>query len=531
MDLALYNNEECSLAAENLAQHVNGKEMFSLQAQSGALGIPITEDLSKKNCRQSYYKDCVFDFTKCQSTGFSGSKFVNTIFKNCELGKANLHSCDFKDVTFIGINDEQFKIVGAGFHKSTFVNCVFQNLYIFSCGFTDVVFHNTIFKGCTIRLCSLESAQFKNCSFINNDMSTVNLEYTEFDNINASQTVFPFVTIPSAYGLLQQLPFLGDDNAIYSAANKLHRISIPEYLELLNDFERFYYKKEKYYALANVYISQGKVEDCFKTIEAGILNTIKIKDFRILRHFCKLVYLSDIFTIHQRRNLYENINKWVSQEYFTLPEYHNYQLFTGSIREMLLNGDYRKPTIYFYLQTNIDPNEIQKQVIFLTIVEKVLEYCDVPLSSIELRHNSEFVDFLTVICDNLTQFSQVLIMIYSSLAGIRLFSSSIEKIAESTQSIIANYDQHKSRKLEQEKLQLEINAIRNTQEHNLKMEEIEYKKALAELEKLNLELENMKEQSDKYQQILLENGIKISVKHTSKNLKAAPIREMIQYNQ
>ena len=80
-------------------------------------------------------------------------------------------------------------------------------------------------------------------------------------------------------------------------------------------------------------------------------------------------------------------------------------------------------------------------------------------------------------------------------------------------------------------MQLEINAIRNTQEHNLKMEEVEYKKALAELEKLNLELESMKEQSDKYQQILLENGIKISVKHTSKNLKAAPIREMIQYNQ
>lgn len=531
MNLPIYNDNECILAAEELSKHVNGKEAFSLQMPSVGLGVTVTGNLSNKNYRQSYYKDCLFDSILCNSIGFSGSKFVNTIFRKCSLENANLHSCDFKNVSFVGDKDSQFKIVSAGFHKSTFTDCTFQNLYILSCGFTDVVFYNTVFENCTIRLCSLENAQFKNCYFVNTNMSTLNLEYTEFDGIDATKTIFPFITIPSAYGLLQQLSSLSNDNAIYTVANEAHEISIPEYLALLNDFERFYYKKKKYYALANIYISQGRIKESYAAIESGILSTIKIRDFRILRHFCKLVYLSEIFTLHQRRNLYENISRWVSNESLTLPEYHNYQLFAGSMREMLLNGDYHKPTLHFYLKTNIEPDETQKHVVFLTIIEQVLACCEVSLSSIELRHNSAFVDFLTVICNDLTQFSQVLIMVYGSLAGVKLFASGIKKIIDTTQSIVSNHDQHNINKLEQKKLELEIDAMKYEQEYKKKMVEIEYQKSISELEKLNLEIENMDRQSDNYKKILLENGIEISVRHTSKNLKMAPLHEMIQYNQ
>lgn len=530
MNLPIYNDEECRLAAEELSRHVNGKEVFSLRMPNVGLGISVTGDLSKKIYRQSYYKDCSFDSTICNSIGFSGSKFINTIFRNCSLENANLHSCDFNNVTFIGSQDSQFNMTNAGFHKSTFTDCTFQNLYIFSCGFTDVIFYNTVFKDCTIRLCSLENAQFKNCYFINTNMSTLNLEYTEFDNIIATQTIFPFATIPSAYGLLQQLSSLGNDNVIYTVANEAHEMSIPAYLDLLNDFERFYYMKKKYYALANIYISQERKKESYKVIEAGILSAIKVKDFRTLRHFCKLVYLNDIFTIHQRRNLYENISRWVSGENLTLPEFHNYQLFAGSIREMLLNGDYHKPTLYFYLKTNIEADETKKHVVFLTVIDQILAYCNVPLSSIELRHNSAFVDFLTVVCDNLTQFSQVLIMIYGSLAGVKLFASSIKKITDSTQSIVTNHDQHKISKLEEKKLKLEIDAMKHEQEYKKKIEDIEYQKSIAELKKINLEIEDMEKQSDSYKKILLENDIAISVRHTSKNLKTVPLQEMIQYN-
>lgn len=531
MNLPIYEDNECILATKELSKHVNGKEAFSLEMPNVGLGISVTGDLSKKSYRQSYYKDCIFESTICRSIGFSGSKFIKTVFQNCIFDNANLHSCDFQNVTFIGSGDSRHEIFSAGFHKSTFSDCTFQNLFIFSCGFTDVVFYNTVFQNCTIRLCSLENAQFRNCYFINTNMSTLNLEYTEFDGISATQTIFPFATIPSAFGLLQQLPSLSEDNVVYTAANESHELSIQEYCKLLSDFERFYYKKKKYYALANIYVSQGKAIDSFNAIEAGILSTIKIKDFRILRHFCKLVYLSDIFTIQQRRNLYENISRWVSQENLKLSEYHNYQLFSGQIRELLLNRDYHNLTLYFYLKTNIESDEIKKQVTFLTIIDQILTYCNVSLSSIELRHNSAFVDFLTVVCDNLTQFSQVLIMIYGSLAGVKLFASDLKKLSDTTQDIISSNDQHKLNKLEQKKLELEIESIKHEQDYKKRMDEIEYQKAIAELEKIKLEIEDMEKQANEYQKILLENGIEICVHHTSKNLKVAPIREMLQYNQ
>lgn len=528
--LSLYD-EECNWAVQELSQHVNNKDSFSLQMPNVGVGVAVTGDLSKKIYRQSYYKDCTFDSTKCISTGFSGSKFIDTIFQNANLEKANCHSCDFNGVTFTSNNKNKFKMIGAGFHKSTFTNCIFKNMYIYSCGFTDVVFHNTIFKNCTIRLCSLENAQFYDCHFIDTNMSTLNLEYTEFNNIFATNTIFPFITIPSAYGLLQQLPSLENDNVVYSASNENHEISIHKYLGLLNYFECFYAKKENYYALANIYISQEKFLESYKAIETGILNAIAIKDFRVLRHFCKLVYLCNIFTIKQRRNLYENIMTWVSNESLSLAEYHNYQLFAAPIREMLLNNDYQKPTIFFYIKTNIDSVEVQKNAILLATIDQILSYCQISSNSIELRHNSSYVDFLTVVCDSLAQFSQVLIMIYGALGGVRLFASAIRKIVDTSQVVISGYDQHKISKLEQKKLEAEIENMEYEKEYKKKMDEIEYQKSIAELKKLDLEIEDMEKKADKYNKILLENGIEISVRHTSKNLRSAPVPEMIQYNQ
>mgnify|MGYP000165473265 FL=1 len=531
MNLPVYTNEECALAVNELKKHVNGKEVFSLKEPNIGLGITITEDLSKKMYRQSYYKDCVFDSAVCKSIGFSGSKFIDTVFRNCDLDGGNLHSCDFNNVTFLGDGEERHPMVNAGFHKGTFTECTFQNLYIFSCGFTDVVFYNTTFINCTIRLCSLENAQFQNCYFIDTDMSTLNLEYTEFDNIHAIQTIFPFITIPSAYGLLQQLSLSDNSNAVYTAANEAHKLSIPEYYALLKDFECYYAKKEKYYALANLYISQDMVMEGYEAIRAGIMKAIKTKDFRTLRHFCKLVYLSDIFTIRQRRNLFENIMKWVSNENLSLPEYHNYQLFAGHIREMLLNNDSHKPTLYFYLETNIEPDEPQKQVVLLTTIDGILTSCNVPSTSIEMRHNSAYVDFLTIICENIPQFSQVLIMIYGSLAGVTLIAKGIQKLVETGQTAVSNYDQHKLNKLELEKKKIEIEVLKQEQNYKKTMESIDYEKSLAELRKLTLEVEEMEKQAGKYRKILMDNGIEISVQHNSKNLKNAPFHELIHYNQ
>lgn len=530
MDLSKYDDNELKIAITNLSKHVNNKDAFSLEKLNAGLGPEIKGDLSRKMYRRSYFKDCIFDSTICKSIGFSGSKFISTVFKNCDLTNGNLHSCDFRNVSFEGRGIDKFRMKNAGFHKSTFTDCTFQNLHIFSCGFTDAVFYNTTFLNCIIKLSSFENAQFKNCQFINVNLSTLNIEYAEFDNIYASCTIFPFITIPSAFGLLQQLPLLEDNNSIYSADKTKHNLSISEYMSLLKDFELFYYKRENYYALSNIYISMNKISKAYETITAGILIAIKTRDYRILHHFCRLVYLSNMFTLQQRRNLFENITLWVTDENLSISEFHNYQMFMGPIRELLLNNNHNKPTLYFYLKTNINPNEQYKQVILLSVLDEISNFCNISSSSIELRHNSAYIDFLTIICDDFLQFSQALIMIYSSLAGIGLFAAGVRKVVDAAQNTVLNHDKHITNKLEQEKLKLEISSNRQEQEYREKMHMLEYNKAVLELQKLNFELENMQVEANKHKQILLENDIKISVGHTSRNLRSAPIPEMMQYN-
>ena len=279
MDISIYNREKLEASIMNLSKHVNNKETFISNKSNFVVGAIITEKLSKKMYRRSYYKDCIFDHTICKSIGFLGSKFINTVFTNCDFENGNLHSCDFRNVIFNGEKVKYFKMGSIGFHKSTFTDCTFNNIHIFSCGFTDAVFYNTTFRDCIIELSSLESAQFVNCRFIKVNLSTLNLEYTEFNKIYAINTIFPFITIPSAFGLLQQFPFLDESNTVYSAEKTEHNLSIFEYLELIKDFEFFYYNQENYYALANIYISTNKSEQAYEIINTGILNCIKIRDY------------------------------------------------------------------------------------------------------------------------------------------------------------------------------------------------------------------------------------------------------------
>ena len=518
MNLPSCSENEYLVAVDRLSAHVNNKDIFSTSKQNGGVGLTISKDLSKKMYRQSYYKHCIFSEANLTNIGFAGSKFIDTNFEGCDFSNGNLHSCSFKDVIFRS-SSKYAKLENAGFHKSTFTNCKFENLVIYSCGFTEAVFYNVKFENCTIRLCSLENVQFVDCTFINVNMSTLNLEYAEFENIKAEKCVLPFHTICSTYGLLSQLSNLSH-NHVFSADTKV--ISIQEYLTLLPEFEKYYNKNEKYFPLANIYIASSESNLAYEAIMIGIVRTIQVRDFRSLKYFCKLVYLNNIFPVKQRRLLFENINKWVSTENFSLAEYHDYQLSAGMIRDLLLNEDSKKPTLNFYLETNIEPYEMSKQVQFLTVIDQILEECQISSSSIEMRHNSAFIDFVTVVCDNIEQVSKVLLMVYGSLTGITVFATGIKKIIESSQTILLNNDQHQKNKLETRKLHLEIEMMEKEQH-------LTYAKSSLEYEKAKLEYEEALKNSGKYKEILLDENVKVIASHSSKNLRDVPFPEIMQY--
>lgn len=528
MNLPNYSDKEYLMAIDKLAFHVNIKDIFAVSKRNEGLGITISSDLSKKMYRQSYYRQCIFQGATLVDIGFTGSKFIDTQFIDCNFKNGNFHSCSFDNVKISSNESEPLELYNAGFHKSTFTDSIFENLFIYSCGFTDAIFYNVKFINCTIRLCSLENAQFIDCRFENVNMSTLNIEYADFRNISAESCIFPFHTICSTFSLLNQLNDLYN-NSVFSASALDNKISIQEYQALLPEFRSYYTKNEKMFPLANIFISMDKIDLAYEAIMVGIIKAIQLRDFRSIKFLCKLVYLNNIFSVQQRRLLYENINKWISNEKFSLAEYHDYQLSASMIRDWLLNEDSQKPTLIFYLETNIQPQETLKQSEFLTIIDQLLEKCDVSSSSIELRHNSDFVDFLTVVCENMEQISKVLLMIYGSFTGITVFAFGIKKVLETSQAAVLNNDQHKLNKLQQEKLNLEIDKMKKEQLYFEQSQQLNDAKAFIDYEKAKLEYEEALIQSGKYNEILLDKDIKVVVSHSSKNLKDVPFPEMMQY--
>ena len=196
---------------------------------------------------------------------------------------------------------------------------------------------------------------------------------------------------------------------------------------------------------------------------------------------------------------------------------------TNTLREFLLEEDYKEPTLYFYIETNIEPYEKEKQVLLLTTIDDILDECGISSNSIELQHHSAYVDFLTVTCQNLQQFSDVLILMYSSLAGISLFATGFKKIIDTVQSIILKNDEHKLNKLEITKREQELKYFNQKKD-------LDYQKELLEYKKMKLEYEELLKHSKNYREILLDNDIHLTVSHDSKNLKSIPFPEALKYN-
>lgn len=524
----LENNEEYSLVIANLSAHVNDKELFSPISKRFGNGIVFSNDLSRKNMRQSLYSDCIFEETDMTNIGLTGSQFIRTKFNRCIFSGANLHSCSFDEVYFNGKDGLLHRVQDAGFNRSTIMNSYFNNLHIQACGFTDVIFYNTTFENCTIRTCSFENTRFVDCTFINVNMSTLNLEYSEFENITLKNCILPFHSILSSMGLIKQLDSCVN-TYVYSASNSCKKISIDEFLKLVPFFEKYYICTNKFFPLCNIYIYEKNNEKLEEAMLSGLLLSIQQRDFRSLKFLCKLIAANNIFTIKQRRKFYDDIINWVSNERFSISEYHNYQLTCGDLREYLINDSDTKYILKFYIKTNINPSQKEKLVIFLTTIDSVLSFCDLTDNSVEFRHNSDFVAFINIFCENMAEVSKALIMIYSSLGGIFLFAKGIAKVIDTVQKAVSNHDKHKLDKAEKEKLDLEIEEAKINNEFLRKMKQLEYQKELLSYEKLKLEYNDLVEKSSSYYKIILDNDIRLSLSHTSKNITNPPFQEFLQY--
>lgn len=302
-------------------------------------------------------------------------------------------------------------------------------------------------------------------------------------------------------------------------------------MNLIPQFEKYYIYKKKYLQLCNISLYKNDKDRIINFVLEGLLYYIQERDFRNLKHLCNYISTNNIFTIKQRRVFYDKIVNWIATENFTIAEYHSYQLTCGELRDYLINDNTINPIVNFYIKTNIEPYDIEKQVILLSTFEKIFDYCQIDNKSVELRHNSAFVDFINVFCNNMNDVSKILIMMYSSLSGITLFLSGIKKLVTSIQDIKLKNDDHNQNIIQQEKDKLEMEKIKIELDFLEKMKQVEYDKELLSYKKMELEYNDMARKSKEYNQILSDNGIILSVSHTTKNISNPPFQEILHYNE
>jgi uncharacterized protein YjbI with pentapeptide repeats len=491
--------EKFELSAKILSQYVNNKDIFKTHenAYRKAIGVTIECNFSTKNQRRSYFQDCNVINTNFESAGYLGSIFKDSDFTDCNFRYANFHSCNFEN-TLICSTSKSYLIKSAGFHKSTFSETIFRDISFFSCGFTDVMFSNCVFENCTFRLCSMENAIFRNCIFINVTMRTQNLEYVQFENPYMNQVILPFAPLTFLFKGLGYILHSSDKIMIYSAGTEGDQISPVDYAKLLPDFINFHLYEKNYFPLANIYIATKDYGLAYKSIIAGVLEALKIRDFRMLAHFCKIIYLNDVFSFEERQQLLENITTWAEIQSFRDSELHSYKLNIGNIRQMLIYDNFNKPTLTVLIKTNITTSK--KIHILIECIEKLLPINEDNRHYIELRHNSPLDAEIILICHQYYDVFKTIALLYATLHGINKFVDIISSSVTKIQDIILKNDKHK--KYRQEYLLV-------NQEKQLNLE-----KQMLDIEKLKNEINNFKKDYGEVREIIKSNNIEIySLEH------------------
>lgn len=387
------NTYENSL--KNLNIHMKNKEFFKSCNFDIYKEADITEDFSFKNKRQSYYFKC--RFTKCgfKETGFSGSVFVECEFIDCDFSESIFQSCIFRGCQ-IYYNDIG-KIRFANFSKSVFSNCKIYNISFETVNFGESVLEGGSLKNICFRSVVLENATIKKVSLKNMQFASQNFDFLTINDISTDNVVIPFPASPNIINGLDYL-YATSDNICFTSCGST--ISKEEYLKLINDFEIYYTFIENYFPLANIFIAQKRLKEAIEVTLKGICLSLKMKNYRMIYQYCKLVQSNPKFTIQHKKYLYDKIQEAISSEELYEDDYIILNMYIQEIKELLLNST-TKPYLLLDIKSNIDYSENQKIAIFIGEMENLIDlyFRGEEEHYIEIRHNSPENFIIQIVAD------------------------------------------------------------------------------------------------------------------------------------
>lgn len=383
------NEIELLNALDNLNSHMRNKAYFKPYSFSINSDATIRDDFSSKNKRQSYFYNCVFEQCNFYEAGFAGSVFVKCDFIDCVFDFSKFQSCDFRNCSILYRGSERKEIHSADFSKSNLFECKLINIFFNSTNMGESIFENVQMINNKWRSVLVENMVIKNSTLKDMRFASQNFDFLTIENIKTYNTVIPFPALPYIINGLNYLYKTDDDIRFTSCDSKNNRISKDEYINLINDFEIYYTYIKEYFPLINIMIAQGRLQDAISATYLGIIQSLKLRNFRMIYQFCKQVQINPKFTIQYKKRLYQQIQLEIGKEDLSAEDYKFLNMYLGKIKDTLLNTTIT-PYMVLDIKTNIDSIETEKIALFIQQIEHLISSYlqENEEHFIEIRHNS-----------------------------------------------------------------------------------------------------------------------------------------------
>jgi uncharacterized protein YjbI with pentapeptide repeats len=441
----IYSNEEINVAINKLKQY--DEHFFNnTMAFRNAHGVTFSGDYINAGLRRSFLSECIVQKADFTNAGFTDSKFYDTFFFGCKFDQANLQFSNFYNCKIDSFEDKHTIIEGTNCDSGNYFMTEFNNVQINASSFTNALFENCKFQNCKIGSCTLENSIFKNTEISDVNFERLNLEFADFQNVMFKDVTFPFFQVPYTFNGLSHI--FNPENNVKIFADKAY-ISSDEYKHALGDLKIYFNSINEFFPLANIELQLGNFDNAMINIKSGIIFNIAMKNFRMLKFYCKLAVSNGHFSKIQLKKLYEDIQNFTMKEKLSDFEKRSFSQHNGELRDILIDNIYGMPTLELVFQTNIDSTDVTK-------VAKMIEYIDSTIedvcvgeksSKIEFSHNSlsQFIAFVSSNPESIT-------LLLASFYALSKLTNAVQDFIIKNQTIIENSRNRRFTKQKQKEL-------------------------------------------------------------------------------
>lgn len=316
---------------------------------------PQPKQLEHESFKGKILNHTILENVTLQGCNYDEACVTGSIFRNCKFIDCSLDQADFEFCEFYQCEFSVKKILGCSFNNSSFVETSFNAVNFNSCTFTGTYFYRCPLDQVKISYSTLEGALFKQCSFYNMDIRHLNLDYIDLERPYMDHVVLPISQVAFIFGAPQYLKSTKD--TVFISKGDLGRMTPAEFFQKAVPLLRSHFEKtHQFFPLANLYFAMGNRQAGVRAVKQGLIDSMAIRDFRMLKHYCKLVADSGAFRPSDLRNLYHNNICRLFSQCGAEKNIPNYARHITEIQALLFSTD-KKPSFSLGLQTNIHSGE------------------------------------------------------------------------------------------------------------------------------------------------------------------------------